>query len=236
MSNFFDYIDYNNADIERFDINYPSLFGIAKDNIDDLERILFTVQEGEILRLNFSKVYKGDEEYFSIFYNKSLNIMCSLEIYNNEFFITIVSPFLKNTITVNNLQSFKEVINQISSEPVRALMVEDLPLISKNMKNIVRRSVLQERHLVVKSQNFTKAEIDFIYSKFCGMNDYYYNDDVENVSFMNSVTWDTFCLEKALKEQVFKKLPDKAEELLRYRNYNTTESKVYSNFLKSSYR
>ncbi len=68
------------------------------------------------------------------------------------------------------------------------------------------------------------------------MNEYYYNDDVENVSFMNSVTWDTFCLEKTLKKQVFKRLPDEAEDLLRYRNYNTIESSVYSNFLKSSYR
>ena len=53
---------------------------------------------------------------------------------------------------------------------------------------------------------------------------------------MNYVTWDTFCLEKTLKELVFKELPDEANELLRYRNYNETESKVYSNFLKSSYR
>ena len=189
-----------------------------------------------MLLLSFSKVYKGEDKYFSIFYNKYLNIICSLEKYNNEFFITIVSPFLKNTITVNSFQSLKKVIEQISSEPVRVLKVEDLPLISKNMKNTVRRAILQERHLVAKSQNFTNPEIDFIYSKFCGMNDYYYNDDVENISFMNPVTWDTFCLEKALKEQVFKELPNEAEELLKYRNYNATESKVYSNFLKSSYR
>ncbi len=211
-----------------------NVFNYKEDDI--VNNVIFNVTEEEMLRLNFPKVYKGDEKCFSIFYNRHLNIICSFEKYNNEFFFTIVSPFLKNTITVNSLQSFKEVINQISSEPVRALKVEDLPLISKKMKNRVRRVVLQKLHLYAKSQIFTDDEIDFIYSKFCVMNDYYYNDDVKNVSFMNSVTWDTFCLEKALKKQVFKKLPDEAEELLRYRNYNETESKVYSNFLKSSYR
>ena len=209
-------------------------FNYKEDDI--FNNVIFNVTEEEMLRLNFPKVYKGDEKCFSIFYNRHLNIICSFEKYHNEFFITVVSPFLKNTITVNSLQSFKEVIGQISSEPVRILKVEDLPLISKNMKNIVRRAVFQERHLVAKSQYFTDDEIDYIYSKFCGMNDYYYNDDVENVSFMNYVTWDTFCLEKTLKELVFKELPDEANELLRYRNYNETESKVYSNFLKSSYR
>ena len=219
------------------DIKHLELFRIKKD-YDDIfyDDIFFKETEEEMLLLSFSKVYKGEDKYFSIFYNKYLNIICSLEKYNNELFITIVSPFLKNTITVNSFQSLKKVIEQISSEPVRALELEDLPLISKNMKNIVRRAVLQERHLVAKSRNFTDNEIDFIYSKFCGMNDYYYNDDVENVSFMNYVTWDTFCLEKTLKELVFKELPDEANELLRYRNYNETESKVYSNFLKSSYR
>ena len=227
-------LDYENL---VTDIKHYELFRI-KNDYDDVfnDDIFFKGIEEEMLLLSFSKVYKGEDKYFSIFYNRHLNIICSFEKYHNEFFITIVSPFLKNTITVNSFQSLKKVIEQISSEPVRALKVEDLPLISKNMKNIVRRAVLQERHLVAKSRNFTDNEIDFIYSKFCGMNDYYYNDDVENVSFMNYVTWDAFCLEKTLKELVFKELPDEANELLRYRNYNETESKVYSNFLKSSYR
>ncbi len=210
------------------------VFNYKEDDI--FNNVVFYVTEEEMLRLNFPKVYKGDEKCFSIFYNRHLNIICSFEKYHNEFFITVVSPFLKNTITVNSLQSFKEVINQISSEPVRALKVEDLPLISKNMKNIVRRAVLQERHLVAKSQYFTDDEIDYIYSSLCDMNDYYYNDDVDNISLLNPIALDTFCVEKRLKEQVFKELPDEANELLRYRNYNETESKVYSNFLKSSYR
>ena len=228
-------LDYENL---VTDIKHYELFRI-KNDYDDVfnDDIFFKGIEEEMLLFSFSKVYKGEDKYFSIFYNRHLNIICSFEKYHNEFFITIVSPFLKNTITVNSFQSLKKVIEQISSEPVRALKVEDLPLISKKMKNRVRRAVLQERHLVAKSRNFTDNEIDFIYSKFCGMNYYYYyNDDVENVSFMNYVTWDTFCLEKTLKELVFKELPDEAEELLRYRNYNETESKVYSNFLKSSYR
>lgn len=50
------------------------------------------------------------------------------------------------------------MIEQISSEPVRVLKVEDLPLISKNMKNIVRRAILLERHWLLK------VEILFIVS------------------------------------------------------------------------
>ena len=211
-----------------------NVFNYKEDDI--FNNVIFNVTEEEMLRLNFPKVYKGDEKCFSIFYNRHLNIICSFEKYNNDFFFTIVSPFLKNTITVNSLQSFKEVINQISSEPVRALKVEDLPLISKKMKNIVRRVVLQAEHLLAKSQYFTDDGIDYIYSSLCDMNDYYYNDDVDNISLLDPIAIDTFCVEKRLKEQVFKKLPDEAEELLKYRNYNATESKVYSNFLKSSYR
>ena len=211
-----------------------NVFNYKEDDI--VNNVIFNVTEEEMLRLNFPKVYKGDEKCFSIFYNRHLNIICSFEKYNNEFFFTIVSPFLKNTITVNSLQSFKEVINQISSEPVRILKVEDLPLISKNMKNAIRRAVLQAEQLLAKSQYFTDDEIDYIYSSLCDMNDYYYNDDVDNISLLNPIAIDTFCVEKRLKEQVFKKLPDEAEELLRYRNYNETEAKVYSNFLKSSYR
>ena len=210
------------------------VFNYKEDDI--FNNVVFYVTEEEMLRLNFPKVYKGDEKCFSIFYNRHLNIICSFEKYHNEFFFTVVSPFLKNTITVNSLQSFKEVINQISSEPVRILKVEDLPLISKNMKNRVRRAVLQAGHLLAKSQYFTDDEIDYIYSSLCDMNDYYYNDDVNNISLLNPIAIDTFYVEKKLKEQVFKKLPDEAEELLKYRNYNATESKVYSNFLKSSYR
>ena len=210
------------------------VFNYKEDDI--FNNVVFYVTEEEMLRLNFPKVYKGDEKCFSIFYNRHLNIICSFEKYHNEFFFTVVSPFLKNTITVNSLQSFKEVINQISSEPVRILKVEDLPLISKNMKNRVRRAVLQAGHLLAKSQYFTDDEIDYIYSSLCDMNDYYYNDDVNNISLLNPIAIDTFYVEKKLKEQVFKKLPDEAEELLKYRNYNATEAKVYSNFLKSSYR
>ena len=210
------------------------VFNYKEDDI--FNNVVFYVTEEEMLRLNFPKVYKGDEKCFSIFYNRHLNIICSFEKYHNEFFITVVSPFLKNTITVNSLQSFKEVINQISSEPVRILKVEDLPLISKNMKNAIRRTVLQVEQLLAKSQYFTDDEIDYIYSSLCDMNDYYYNDDVNNISLLNPIAIDTFCVEKRLKEQVFKKLPDEAEELLKYRNYNATESKFYSNFLKSSYR
>ena len=227
-------LDYENL---VTDIKHYELFRI-KNDYDDVfnDDIFFKGIEEEMLLLSFSKVYKGEDKYFSIFYNRHLNIICSFEKYHNEFFITIVSPFLKNTITVNSFQSLKKVIEQISSEPVRALKVEDLPLISKNMKNIVRRAVLQERHLVAKSQYFTDDEIDYIYSSLCDMNDYYYNDDVDNISLLNPIAIDTFCLEKTLKELVFKELPDEAKELLRYRNYNETEAKVYSNFLKSSYR
>ena len=210
------------------------VFNYKEDDI--FNNVVFYVTEEEMLRLNFPKVYKGVEKCFSIFYNRHLNIICSFEKYHNEFFITVVSPFLKNTITVNSLQSFKEVINQISSEPVRILKVEDLPLISKKMKNAIRRTVLQVEQLLAKSQYFTDDEIDYICSSLCDMNDYYYNDDVNNISLLNPIAIDTFCVEKRLKEQVFKKLPDEAEELLKYRNYNATESKVYSNFLKSSYR
>ena len=210
------------------------VFNYKEDDI--FNNVVFYVSEEEMLRLNFPKVYKGDEICFSIFYNRHLNIICSFEKYHNEFFITVVSPFLKNTITVNSLQSFKEVINQISSEPVRILKVVDLPLISKNMKNAIRRTVLQAEQLLAESQYFTDDEIDYIYSSLCDMNDYYYNDDVDNISLLNPIAFDTFCVEKKLKEQVFKKLPDEANELLRYRNYNETESKVYSIFLKSSYR
>ena len=210
------------------------VFNYKEDDI--FNNVVFYVSEEEMLRLNFPKVYKGDEKCFSIFYNRHLNIICSFEKYHNEFFITVVSPFLKNTITVNSLQSFKEVINQISSEPVRILKVVDLPLISKNMKNAIRRTVLQAEQLLAESQYFTDDEIDYIYSSLCDMNDYYYNDDVDNISLLNPIAFDTFCVEKKLKEQVFKKLPDEANELLRYRNYNETESKVYSIFLKSSYR
>ena len=227
-------LDYENS---VTDIKHQELFRIKNDYDDDFNDDIFFkgIEEGMLL-LSFSKVYKGEDKYFSIFYNRHLNIICSFEKYHNEFFITIVSPFLKNTITVNSFQSLKKVIEQISSEPVRALKVEDLPLISKKMKNRVRRVVLQELHLPAKSQIFTDDEIDFIYSSFCGMNDYYYNDDVDNISLLNPIAWSTFCVEKKLKEQVFKELPDEAEELLRYRNYSETESKVYSNFLKSSYR
>ena len=227
-------LDYENL---VTDIKHQELFRI-KNDYDDVfnDDIFFKGIEEEMLLLSFSKVYKGEDKYFSIFYNRHLNIICSFEKYHNEFFITIVSPFLKNTITVNSFQSLKEVIKQISSEPVRALKVEDLPLISKKMKNRVRRAVLQAEHLLAKSQYFTDDEIDYIYSSLCDMNDYYYNDDVDNISLLNPIAIDTFCLEKTLKELVFKELPDEAKELLRYRNYNETEAKVYSNFLKSSYR
>lgn len=227
-------LDYENL---VTDIKHYELFRI-KNDYDDVfnDDIFFKGIEEEMLLLSFSKVYKGEDKYFSIFYNRHLNIICSFEKYHNEFFITIVSPFLKNTITVNSFQSLKKVIEQISSEPVRALKVEDLPLISKKMKNRVRRAVLQAEHLLAKSQYFTDDEIDYIYSSLCDMNDYYYNDDVNNISLLNPIAIDTFCLEKTLKELVFKELPDEANELLRYRNYNETESKVYSNFLKSSYR
>lgn len=228
-------LDYENL---VTDIKHYELFRI-KNDYDDVfnDDIFFKGIEEEMLLLSFSKVYKGEDKYFSIFYNRHLNIICSFEKYHNEFFITIVSPFLKNTITVNSFQSLKKVIEQISSEPVRALKVEDLPLISKKMKNRVRRAVLQAEHLLAKSQYFTDDEIDYIYSSLCDMNDYYYNDDdVDNISLLNPIAIDTFCLEKTLKELVFKELPDEANELLRYRNYNETESKVYSNFLKSSYR
>ncbi len=212
----------------------------------------------EMLERDFASVYIGENERFNILYNDLLKTICSVEaIDDNNVRLCIANPLLKGKYCIDNIK----VIDLVTIVyTLRTLMEADGIELKKEYFNSIDISFLpllsSKEELGIKAD---KSFSDFYELDKDAAKEMYDNSPHKRVKYL---IYEGDCIYIKVQNKLRSRLmlmpleikrlagydlivplidengeiEKLAYDISEYREYIDTESKVYSNFLKNSYR
>ncbi len=212
----------------------------------------------EMLERDFASVYIGENERFNILYNDLLKTICSVEaIDDNNVRLCIANPLLKGKYCIDNIK----VIDLVTIVyTLRTLMEADGIELKKEYFNSIDISFLpllsSKEELGIKAD---KSFSDFYELDKDAAKEMYDNSPHKRVKYL---IYEGVCIYIKVQNKLRSRLmlmpleikrlagydlivplidengeiEKLAYDISEYREYIDTESKVYSNFLKNSYR
>ena len=212
----------------------------------------------EMLERDFASVYIGENERFNILYNDLLKTICSVEaIDDNNVRLCIANPLLKGKYCIDNIK----VIDLVTIVyTLRTLMEADGIELKKEYFNSIDISFLpllsSKEELGIKAD---KSFSDFYEIDKDAAKEMYDNSPHKRVKYL---IYEGDCIYIKVQNKLRSRLmlmpleikrlagydlivplidengeiEKLAYDISEYREYIDTESKVYSNFLKNSYR